>query len=270
MSKNSSGFVAVNAGRLYYEVWGSGYPVVLIHSGLVDSRMWDDQMGVFARRFMAVRYDLRSFGKSDVPTSPYSQVDDLYRLLDSLRIERAALVGVSYGSYIALDFTLAHPSKVNGLVVASPNVSGFRDWSADMRHIWEKMESAVGKGNVKQAQELELEKWVPVGVYPKSDAKIRQLAEENQGAFLIDQNQNLEQRPERPAIDRLDEIRSPTLVVIAEHDVPEIALIADSILAGVIGARKAIVPGADHLLNMRNPEEFNGVVLDFLEEHCRA
>jgi 3-oxoadipate enol-lactonase len=267
LNRKPSGFAPVDGGRLYYEVWGSGYPVILIHSGLVDSRMWDDQMSTLAARFTVVRYDLRGFGKSDIPTTAYSQVDDLSRLLQYLKIERAALVGVSYGSYIALDFTLANPSKVTALVAASPNVSGFGGWSSDMRAMWTKVESALQTGEVGQAQELELSKWVPSGVYPESDARIHQLAQENQTTYLVDSN--LEEEPKRPAFDRLAEIRAPTLVLIAEHDLPEISIIADRILGKVAGSKKVVIASADHLLNMRNPEAFNRVVLDFLQEHCR-
>ncbi len=263
MKRNTSGFIEIEGCRLYYETRGAGHPVVLIHSGLVDSRMWDDQMDVFAKSFMVIRYDLRGFGKSDPPTTAYSQVNDLHHLLQHLGIERASLVGLSSGGYIAVDFTLAHPSMVDALVLVASALSGYQDWRDDLRETWSAAEAAVKEGDPRRAQDLELALWIKRGGHPDSDAKIQKLAEENRKIYLLDPD--LEQRPENPAIDRLFEISAPTLVVLAEHDRPEIATIGDMLVAGIKGAKKVTVPGTGHLVNMRNPEMFNRVVLGFLK-----
>src|SRR5215510_14412598 len=82
----SNGLAEVNGTKLYYEVKGKGPAVVLIHGGLVDSRLWDDQMVPLSKHYRVVRYDLRAFGKSASTTEPFSHIEDLRALLDFLKI----------------------------------------------------------------------------------------------------------------------------------------------------------------------------------------
>ena len=72
MIERSTGFADVGGARLYYEVKGSGHPLVLLHAGIADCRMWDDQFSTFAERFRTIRFDLRGFGRSDLAIGPYS------------------------------------------------------------------------------------------------------------------------------------------------------------------------------------------------------
>ena len=98
-------FVAANGTRLYYEAAGAGHPVVLLHGFTFDTTMWDDQFLPLAQHFRVIRYDMRGFGRSDLPgAESYSHVDDLKALLDHLGISQAHLVGLSKGGAIALDF----------------------------------------------------------------------------------------------------------------------------------------------------------------------
>ena len=72
------GFVETNGTQLYYETMGEGHPLVLIHGGYMDRRMWDDQFVVFAQHYRVIRYDVRGFGKSELPPVPYTDRQDLY------------------------------------------------------------------------------------------------------------------------------------------------------------------------------------------------
>lgn len=173
------------------------------------------------------------------------------------------MVGLSSGDYIAIDFALAYPSMVGALVAVASALSGYREWRDDLRHMWSTMEAALKQGDARRAQELELAMWVPLGTYPNSDARIRRLAEENRKVYLVDPD--LERPSEPPAIDRLPEIRAPTLVVVAEHDLPDIDLIANRLVADIPRTNKVTIPSTDRLVNMRNSEMFNRVVLEFLE-----
>ena len=86
-----SGFAEVNGTRIYYEVAGSGHPLVLIHGFTLDARMWDDQFETFAQYCQVIRYDMRGFGKSafPVPGESYTHADDLKALLEHLGIAHA-------------------------------------------------------------------------------------------------------------------------------------------------------------------------------------
>src|SRR5687768_17047142 len=103
------GFAEVNGTRLFYEAAGRGPAVVFVHGGLVDSRLWDDQLKEFSKRHRVVRYDLRGYGQSAAPTADFSPVEDLRALLAFLGVERATVVGLSLGGIIAADFALEHP-----------------------------------------------------------------------------------------------------------------------------------------------------------------
>ena len=105
-----TGFADVNGTRLYYEVAGTGHPLLLIHGGLVDRRSWDDQFNVFAQHYQVIRFDVRSCGDSapiTAETPPYSLEEDLYSLLKFLGIEKTYVLGLSMGGAIAINFTVA-------------------------------------------------------------------------------------------------------------------------------------------------------------------
>jgi pimeloyl-ACP methyl ester carboxylesterase len=114
------GMAEVREPVLYYETAGKGPAVVLIHGGNLDRRMWDDQFQTFARHFQVIRYDVRTYGLSDMPTKPYSDVQDLASLLQHLHIKKAHLVGLSLGGRIIIDFALEHPEMVASLVPIGP------------------------------------------------------------------------------------------------------------------------------------------------------
>lgn len=113
--------------RLRYERTGRGKAVVFIHGFALDLRMWEPQWTAIAENYQAVRYDLRGFGASDPPDGKtYCHIDDLRALLDALDIERAALVGLSIGGGIAVDFALAYPDRVRGVAALASTLGGFR------------------------------------------------------------------------------------------------------------------------------------------------
>jgi pimeloyl-ACP methyl ester carboxylesterase len=106
------GFAEVNGAKLFYEVTGAGHPSVLLHEGIADSRMYDDQFHAFAQHYRVVRFDIRGFGQSDLPPRDASVAlyEDLNGLLAFLGIKKTYVLGMSMGGAIALDFTLAHPA----------------------------------------------------------------------------------------------------------------------------------------------------------------
>ena len=134
------GVATMNDGSLYYEVTGDGPPLVFLHGFSVDHRMWDSQVDFFAQHHQVIRYDLRGFGRSSLPTEPYAHVDDLRALLDHLQLTQATLVGLSRGGSVALDFTLTYPQRVDKLVLVDSVLGGYR-WSTEQRQldqaVWE-------------------------------------------------------------------------------------------------------------------------------------
>jgi 3-oxoadipate enol-lactonase len=122
---NSAGLAEVNGTKLYYEAKGSGASVVLLHDGLLDSRVWDEQFESFARHHTVVRYDRRGYGRSNIAMEEFSDVEDLLHLLRVLGVSDAQLIGMSNGGRVALDFTLEHPDMVDSLVLVGSSLGGY-------------------------------------------------------------------------------------------------------------------------------------------------
>jgi 3-oxoadipate enol-lactonase len=254
-------FAVVDGGRLWYDLTGNGAPVVLIHSGLADARQWDDQVESFSKRFTVLRFDQRGYGRSDRITGPYAPVDDATALLDELGLGAAALVGVSQGAGIALAVALDRPDLVRALVLAAPGAVGWPEWSEETTAADQRVDAAIAAGRRVGALDAALDLWLPPGRFPDTDTRVRQLLAENLDPWFA---QEWERWPEASRLARLDRVAVPTLVILAEHDVPEIQDAGRALAGGIAGAELATIPGTDHLVNLRNPEGFDHVVHTFL------
>lgn len=262
------GFAEVNGTKLYYEVMGEGYTVVLIHAGKLDGRMWDDQFREFAKHYKVVRYDVRGYGKSEIPQRAYSDVEDLCSLLKFLNVDKACLVGLSMGGKIAIDFTLKHPEMADVLIPVGSDLSGF-SWSNEITQGYQLiLETARDEGESKAVEMwLQFSLFAPAMENPAVGQRIREIVEENSHVFLA--NPWLRRPLKPPAVKRLPEIRIPTLIIVGSRDVSDIIAIADTLESNITGAKKMVIPGAGHLVNMEKPKEFNRIVLDFLRERVQ-
>ena len=255
-----TGFVEVEDGRLFYERVGQGPAVVLIHGGMWDRRMWEDQFDPFSRKHTVVRYDARGFGRSDLPTRPYSNSSDLAAVITALGLAGPAVLGLSMGGSVALDYAVEYPEGLGALVVASCGIGGHSEWSADVVDAWEREDATPALAGALRSQ---LEFWTPGGQDLQADERLREVAFENLRIYEVDED--LASRVEPPVIGRLSDVRVPTLVIVGDRDVSSIHRMGDRMVAEIPGARKAVVPG-DHLPNVRDPAAFNRVVLAFLAE----
>ena len=269
-SNRQSGFADVNGGRLYYEVAGEGHPVVLLHAGIADSRMWDDQFEEFANHYRVVRYDYRGFGKSSPPVDGFSMRGDLYELLRQLGIERAYLIGVSMGGGLAVDAAIERPDLVAALIPTCPGLSGQSDdGTEEERAFYQQVEEAEKAGEIERVNELEVHLWVdglsrtPDQVNPAVREKVREM----NGLALRRQSEwegVTTRKLEPPAVGRLGEIAAPTLAIIGDRDLSGVKQAVDLVAANVAGARKATIHNAAHVPNMEHPAEYNQLVLEFL------
>ena len=120
----------VNGVELAYDDEGSGAPLVLLHAGIADLRMWDDVTPSLAERFRVIRPDLRGFGETPLPDGPFVYAADVVSLLDALDVGRAHMIGVSMGGHVALDVAIAHPERVERLVLVGSALMRDRDPAA--------------------------------------------------------------------------------------------------------------------------------------------
>lgn len=260
-----SGFITVDNGKIYYEMTGHGENIVLIHDGLIHHEIWDEQFSVLAKRYRVIRYDRRGYGKSPVPRSPYSNIEDLNRLFVQLKIQKAIVFGMSAGGGLAIDFVLQYPEKVAAMVLVGAVVSGY----GYSRH----MLTRGGRVDNLAALLSDPQKIItyfgwedPYQMYPENvqaKERCRKLLETNPQNADFSKNRLLKPA-ERPAVRYLSEIRVPSLVVVGEHDIPDVHAHAGVIETGITGAKREIIPGAGHLVPMEQPETFNRLVLKFL------
>jgi 3-oxoadipate enol-lactonase len=245
---------------------------VLIHEGICDSRMWDPQWETFTRAHRVMRYDQRGFGRSPLePGGPYSDGRDLVELMEQHGLESASLVGVSVGGRIALEVAVGRPELVDALVLVGAGLPG-HDWSDDMSAADAEEEAALERGDLDAAVEVTLRTWVdgPRRNPDQVDQSVRaRVAEMQRRAYEL-QLPVLDAIEEEPLVDglpeRLPDVTAPTLVLVGEEDVPDIHRIADRLERDIPGARRASIAEAAHVPSMERPEEFNALVLGFLDE----
>lgn len=267
MTQAKGGMAEVPGGTLAWEVAGDGPGVVLLHPGLWDSRVWDEQFATFSGRYRVVRYDLRGYGRSSrpVPGQAYSHVADLLAVMAAAGLERAALVGNSLGGRVAVDAALTDPERVSALVLAAANVGGFEETeeeAAAYADVERAIEEAIQAGDARRAMELELSVWTAtLGTDDAAGARIRQIAFDNVHVVTMDESGAARLDD---AFARLAAIRVPTLVLTADHDPPVFGRLGRAIAERIADARFVELEDCDHVMPLRRPDAFDRVVLAFL------
>ncbi|HEX6779961.1 MAG TPA: alpha/beta hydrolase [Ktedonobacterales bacterium] len=271
MSKTGTaetGFAEVEGGRLYYEAAGTGLALVLVHAGVADCRMWDEQFSAFAQSYRVIRYDARGFGKTTSEDVAFSNRQDIVDLLRHLGIERTAILGLSRGGQIAIDFTLEHPEMVTALIAVAAGVSGYEGPATDAeRQLFAEYERLEAAKDFDALTEFEVRIWgdgpgQPAG---RADTPVRErLREMIANNYRLHHEQTQPRVLKPPAVDRLDEIHAPTLVIWGDLDFSDVGAAMGLLAERVSGAQQVVIPGVAHMVNMEQPERFNAVVLDFL------
>lgn len=261
-----TGFAHLNGTQFYYEIAGSGPHLVLVHAGIADSRMWDEQFSVLARDFTVVRYDLRGYGQTPMTAGAFAHRRDLAALLQHLDISRTALLGCSMGGAMIIDFALEFPDVVTALIPVAAGISGHK-WEGDRPPQWDALVAAYEQGDLVQASEYEVQIWVD-GPHRRPDqvpANLRDLVREmNLIPLAVPEDLGEEQALDPPAINRLHDIYAPTLVIIGELDQPR-TLAACAFMARGIPHAETVTLQTAHLPNMERPDEFNQIVKAFLQ-----
>jgi pimeloyl-ACP methyl ester carboxylesterase len=232
--------------------------------------MWEPQWQAFAAEYRVIRTDLRGYGRTVVALGQFSYHEDVAALLRHLGEESAFVVGLSFGGRVAIDFALAFPEMVEGLVLGAPAVSGHQP-SEELLRFSEEEDRLLEQGNLAGATELNLRMWVdgPFRRPDQVDAGVREQVRRMQmDVFAVPYPEDAEsQELEPPAMERLEELQVPTLIVVGELDVADFVEIAHTLERHIPEAEKTVIPGVAHLPNMEKPEEFNRIVLDFVREY---
>mgnify|MGYP003589945105 CR=1 FL=1 len=254
-----SGMMSFNDGQIYYQTTGLGEPIVFIHGFSLNHNMWQPQVEFFSNNYQVVTYDVRGFGKSSLPSGPYDHSSDLYALLDYLNIKQAHIVGLSMGGRIAINFTLDHPKTVKTLTLMDSALDGYKtevDWNVHAK-----------KEGLKKAKEnwLNHELFTVTKKQPKVLTALSSMVNNYSGWHWLNND------PQTPtkihALNRLNEITQPTLILVGNNDLTYFHNIADVLAKGITGSQKIILPNAGHMINMEASDEVNSLLADFIAKN---
>ena len=267
-SSQQTGFLEINGAQIYYEMMCTGNPVVFIHAGVADRRMWDFQFEIFAQHYQVIRYDQRGFGKTTANEKPFSRYKDLLELIQHLDISAVNMIGCSMGGATAINLALEYPEIVNSMVLVGSAIEGYEMTDPGRFAPWNAIKEAYKAGNYQKAAELEADMWL-IGINrtkDQVDPAIYELVVE-----MIHPTFTVEIGPEQPlkpgAITRLAEISIPTLIIAGEKDQPDVFKMATILNNKIKGSSLAIMADTAHLPNLEKPTEFNDLILDFLSEN---
>jgi pimeloyl-ACP methyl ester carboxylesterase len=241
------------------EVWaddsgGDGPPLVLLHPGVGDSRIWDPVLAELTARYRVIRYDARGFGRSPAPTAKFSLLRDLDAVLGHYGVRRAAFVGCSQGGGSALGLALDQPERVSALVLLCPGIPGFpfpeedEDDPLDAEY-----ERARAAGDVDALADVMRQAWGRAGATPAVMEQLRSAAR----AAIASGDLEVE---DPPVFGRLDEIAVPAALMVGDADYPPIVEADRQAAASIPGCEFLFVPGMDHLPPLREP----ALVLDLI------
>jgi pimeloyl-ACP methyl ester carboxylesterase len=242
---------------------GDGAPVVLLHAGVADRRVWRD---VAERlRGPVVAYDRRGFGETPPSSAQFTHVGDLIAVLDAVADGPAWLVGNSMGGAVAIDATLSAPDRVAGLVLIAPAVSGEPEpdeLDPDTLRIIGGLEAAGEKGDVAELGRLHALLWLdgPAGPEGRVGGRARELALEMNERILRNDVPDEVGAGDVDAWSRLEEIRVPTTVMWGDRDVPAGIETCRATAARVPGARTHVLAGAAHLPALEQPAELAAAI----------
>lgn len=247
---------------------GEGLPVVFLHAGVCDKRMWESQMQAVADAgWQAIAYDRRGYGETESADEAFNHVDDLEAVLEALDIHAAVFVGCSMGGGLAVDFALRNPGQVIGLVLIGTSVTG-APWSAtEVEQMIEAAEEdAYDRGDMEMVNRVEAHAWLdgPRTQSGRVGGAARELFLDMNGIVLAKPQLTLEEK--RPdAWRRVSEVGSPTLLIVGDEDFSAIIDRHEHLSEEMPNAFAAVLEGAAHIPSIEKPELVNSLLIQFLE-----
>ncbi|KGN32508.1 alpha/beta hydrolase [Knoellia sinensis KCTC 19936] len=239
---------------------GSGPAVVLLHAGVADRGMWSPVVPALAAAHRVVTPDLRGFGESALPGEAYADADDIANLLGALGIDRAAVVGASFGGRVAMEFAVRHPHRVESLVLVCPAYRGLEVTDPVVLAFGDREDELLEAGDVEGATALNVDLWVGPEA---TDAARAEVARMQRRAFEVQLAADALEpgpQPERVEVDPRT-IETRTLVVSGAHDVAHHRDIAALLGREIPGAEFIELDWAGHLPAVERPDETADILL---------
>ena len=173
------------------------------------------------------------------------------------------------GGATALDYALEHPEAVRALVLVGAGVSGWKDWSPQTINHFTELMRLVQQGDVASAQDREARYWIdgPGRDIAKIDLSYRSRAFElHRENFSVYRFTHQEQVISPPAIDRLAEIKCPSMIVIGDSDADDLRSLSARLVTEIAGAHLVTIDNAAHLPSLEHPDHFNRLLHEFLTQ----
>lgn len=249
---------------LPHDELGTGPAVVLLHAGVADRTMWAAHLGWLADAgYRAVAVDLPGFGEAPPHPGGEAEWSVVLETMDELAIERAALVGNSFGAAVGLRAAFVAPERLSALALISAPAPGLKP-SPELEAAWEAEESALERGDIEAAVDAVVNTWTLPGAPQQLRDRVATMqrrafdlqAEARETAEVPDP---VEQDP-----DVLAQIDVPALVAAGEHDMRDFIEGAELMARALPHARHAVIEGAGHLAPLETPGAFRELVLAFL------
>lgn len=247
---------------------GEGLPVIFLHAGVCDHRMWHAQMeAVAAAGFHAVAYDRRGYGETTSPDEAFNHLEDLEAVLDALDIHAAILVGCSMGGGLAIDFALANPGRTIGLVLVGTSITGASSFVSDLEQpLVMAEEDAEERGDLEMLNKVQAHAWLdgPRSASGRVWGAARDLFLDMNGKVMAKPRLTKEE-PRPPAIDRLASINAPALLIVGDLDFTYILQRHEDASEVLPNAFAVVLEGTAHIPNLERPDLFDPLLLEFLQ-----
>lgn len=258
--------VAMRSGRgtLAVTMAGEGRLVVFLHSALCDRRQWWAQLGALAGQSQAVAFDRRGFGESSPASDTHAHVRDVDVILEALDADSAILVASSDACRIAVDYALAHPERVDGLVLVSPVAGGIPTascWPGDLERLRDEIELARRGGDIEWQSRLLARIWLdgPAQAEGRVGGNTRLLFLD-MAAMALRRAGGVRDAGGVDPLRRLAHVASPVEMICGDLDFPHVVARAEECVGSGQQVNLSVMKGAAHLPGLEAPARFNAAL----------
>lgn len=240
--------------------------VLFLHGWTLDRRMWAPQLEALAPPYRLIGIDRRGFGRSTAPADLSAEADDVLKTLDFLEIGRAFIVGMSQSGRVAAEFALRRPDRVAGLVLQGARIGASRNSTPDDEIPLNEFSALCRAGRLSEMKP----KWRAHPLMQVANSESANLLDlilaDYDGRDMIVPNA----RSAELDASAVAGISRPTLVITGEKDTNQRRAIADAQARLIADAKRVEIGNAGHICNICASEEYNRILVDFIEENLGA
>lgn len=278
LGKTVVGYIPTSGGaKLYYEMSGKGDPIILLHGHSLDTRMWDSQFKAFARHHRVVRFDFRGYGKSSPQTETFqfTHMQDLLTVMDSLHIDRAHIVGLSMGAFVAADILALHPERLLTCTMASGGLKTYKGPSDPMDSAEsakrDREIAALKTKGVERMKSEWLEQLIASGGSRRETMRrpLKAMIDTWTAWQPLHKEVRVMEAHDAELVFRSRKTMVPTLILNGGTDGGKKSR-RSWMLDYLPNGTQQTLPDCGHMMNMEQPKLFNRTVLNFIDGHKSA